>query len=133
MMNTPQKFAVSHLKEEDFKKDGLRSYATYRDLGFAKATHGLALAQVIRLLPPFDPEAAKLHLPNVDFQMVYVLKGWIRNHFDGEGEFVMKEGSSWIQPPGIKHAVLDWSDDVELLEIILPAEFTTETIESANI
>ena len=43
MMNTPQKFAVSHLKEEDFKKDGLRSYATYRDLGFAKATHGLLL------------------------------------------------------------------------------------------
>ena len=35
MMKTPQKFAVSHLKEEDFKKDGLRSYATYRDLGFA--------------------------------------------------------------------------------------------------
>jgi hypothetical protein len=67
MMNTPQKFAVSHLKEEDFKKDGLRSYATYRDLGFAKATHGLALAQVIRLLPPFDPEAAKLHLHNVEF------------------------------------------------------------------
>jgi hypothetical protein len=41
----------------------------------------------------------------------------------------MKQGSSWIQPPGIKHAVLDWSDDVELLEIILPAEFTTENIE----
>ena len=73
MINTPQKFAVSHLKEEDFKKDGLRSYATYRDLGFAKATHGLALAQVIRLLPPFDPEAAKLHLHNVDFQMVQPL------------------------------------------------------------
>ena len=70
MMKTPQKFAVSHLKEEDFKKDGLRSYATYRDLGFAKATHGLALAQVIRLLPPFDSEAAKLHLHNVDLSKV---------------------------------------------------------------
>ena len=70
MMNTPQKFAVSHLKEEDFKKDGLRSYATYRDLGFAKATHGLALAQVIRLLPPFDPEAAKAYKDKVELKQV---------------------------------------------------------------
>lgn len=35
---------------------------------------------------------------------------------------VIKEGSCWIQTPGISHAVLGRSDDCELLEIILPAE-----------
>ena len=38
---------------------------------------------------------------------------------------MMKEGSAWTQPPRIKHMILDYSDDVELLEVILPAEFKT--------
>ena len=36
-----QRFVVSHHREEDFKADGLRAYAQYRDLGIAKGTHGL--------------------------------------------------------------------------------------------
>jgi hypothetical protein len=38
---------------------------------------------------------------------------------------MMRAGSCWIQPSGIKHTVLDYSDDCEMLEIILPAEFDT--------
>jgi hypothetical protein len=37
----------------------------------------------------------------------------------------MRAGSCWLQPPGIRHTVLGWSDDCELLEIILPAEHET--------
>jgi hypothetical protein len=44
---------------------------------------------------------------------------------DGQGENLMKEGSSWTQPPRIRHMILDYSDDVELLEVILPADFKT--------
>jgi hypothetical protein len=44
---------------------------------------------------------------------------------EGQGETLMKQGSSWTQPPRIKHMILDYSDDVELLEVILPAEFKT--------
>src|ERR1700761_509239 len=51
-----QKFNVSHFRVEDFKTDGLRSYAKYRDLGMSKATNGLLQAHVIRLLPPCDPK-----------------------------------------------------------------------------
>src|SRR5262249_45701141 len=47
-----QKIAVSHHREEDFKADGLRTYAKYRDLGIADATGGLARAHVIRLQGP---------------------------------------------------------------------------------
>jgi hypothetical protein len=42
---------------------------------------------------------------------------------------VMQAGSSWIQPPRIKHVVLDYSDDCEVLEIILPADFETVELE----
>jgi len=121
-----QRIAISHHREEDFKADGLRAYAKYRDLGIAAASHGLAQAHVIRLQGPCDPaEVSKLHFHHVDFQMVYVLKGWVKTYMDGQGETLMKEGSAWTQPPKIKHMILDYSDDVELLEVILPAEFKT--------
>ncbi|TPQ32523.1 cupin [Bradyrhizobium guangdongense] len=121
-----QRIAVSHHREEDFKSDGLRAYARYRDLGISDATHGLAQAHVIRLQGPCNPdEVSKLHFHDVEFQMVYVLKGWVKTYMDGQGETMMKEGSAWTQPPKIKHMILDYSDDVELLEVILPAEFKT--------
>jgi mannose-6-phosphate isomerase-like protein (cupin superfamily) len=119
-----QQFIVSHLREEDFL-EGLRSYAKYRDLGVAKATHGMVQAHVIRMVPPCEPAVvSKRHYHDVDFQMIYVLKGWMKGEYDGQ-EVTVRQGSCWIQPPRIKHTVLDYSDDCELLEIILPAEFDT--------
>jgi len=121
-----QRVAISHHRDEDFKADGLRAYAQYRDLGIADATGGLARAHVIRLIGPCNPEeVSKLHFHDVDFQMVYVLKGWVKTYMDGQGENLMKEGSSWTQPPRIRHLIMDYSDDVELLEVILPADFKT--------
>jgi mannose-6-phosphate isomerase-like protein (cupin superfamily) len=124
-----QKFTASHFREEDFQT-GLREYAKYRDLGISKATGGMVQAHVIRLVPPCVPEeVSKLHYHDVDFQMVYVLKGWMKSEFEGQGPVLMREGSCWIQPPRIKHKVLDYSDDCEVLEIILPAKFDTVTLE----
>lgn len=120
-----QRFTVSHLDEADFKVGGLRSYSAYRDLGIAAATSGLAQAHVIRMIAPFTPEASHRHHHNVQFQLVYVLKGWFKTEFEGHGVQLMKEGSCWIQPPGIRHTVVGWSDDCELLEIIIPAEHET--------
>jgi hypothetical protein len=121
-----QRIAISHHREEDFKADGLRTYAKYRDLGFAAATQGLAHAQVIRLIGPCNPaEVSKLHFHDLEFQMVYVLKGWVKTYMEGQGETLMQQGSAWIQPPRIKHLIMDYSDDVELLEVVLPAEFKT--------
>ena len=121
-----QRIAISHHREEDFKADGLRTYAHYRNLGIADATHGLAQAHVIRLIGPCNPaEVSKLHFHDVEFQMVYVLKGWVKTYMEGEGETLMQVGSAWTQPPRVKHMILDYSDDVELLEVILPAEFRT--------
>jgi mannose-6-phosphate isomerase-like protein (cupin superfamily) len=121
-----QRIAISHHREEDFKADGLRSYALYRDLGVADASQGVARAHVIRLVGPCNPdEVSKLHFHDVEFQMVYVLKGWVKTYIEGQGETLMQAGSAWTQPPRIKHLIMDYSDDVELLEVILPAEFRT--------
>jgi mannose-6-phosphate isomerase-like protein (cupin superfamily) len=126
-----QRIAISHYRDEDFKADGLRAYAHYRDLGIAEASHGLAQAHVIRLIGPCNPaEVSKLHFHDVEFQMVYVLKGWVKTYMEGQGETLMKQGSAWTQPPRIKHLIMDYSDDVELLEVILPAEFKTVELAS---
>jgi hypothetical protein len=121
-----QRIAISHYRDEDFKPDGLRTYAHYRDLGIAAASHGLAHAHVIRLIGPCNPaEVSKLHFHDLEFQMVYVLKGWVKTYMEGQGETLMNQGSCWTQPPRIKHLIMDYSDDVELLEVVLPAEFKT--------
>jgi uncharacterized RmlC-like cupin family protein len=120
-----QRFTVCHLNDADFRPDGLRSYALYRDLGIAAASGGLCQAHVIRLLSPCTDEVRKRHQHEAELQLIYVLQGWIKNEFEGEGVQMMSAGSCWLQPPGIKHTVLDYSADVELLEIIVPADFKT--------
>jgi hypothetical protein len=120
-----QKFTFSHHRDEDFDA-GLRTYAKYRDLGIAPATGGMVQAHVIKFVPPFNPDEVSIpHYHDVDFQMVYVLKGWIRSEFEGEGAHTFHAGACWIQPPKIKHTVLGYSDDCEVLEIVLPADFDT--------
>lgn len=124
-----QRFTVSHLNQAGFKADGLRPYALYRDLGIAAATGGLCQAHVIRMIPPCTDEVRKRHLHDTELQLIYVLQGWIKNEFEGHGIQMMSAGSCWLQPPGIEHTVLDYSADVELLEIIVPADFRTEDVD----
>jgi hypothetical protein len=130
MKRPKHEFTVSHYSEADFTQ-GLRRYPAYRDLGIASATGGMVRAHVLRFIPPFQPEEASTpHYHEVDFQMIYVLKGWYKTEFEGEGVHTFGTGSCWIQPSHIKHAVRGYSDDCELLEIVLPADFETVEVET---
>ena len=122
-----QAFAVSHADAGPFKGAGLRPFFEYRDLGIAKATGGAHGAHVIRAVPGAESPAT-WHTHDLDFQMVYVLKGWVVFEYEGEGEQMLRAGSSVLQPPGIKHREVRHSDDLELLEIISPAEFETREV-----
>jgi mannose-6-phosphate isomerase-like protein (cupin superfamily) len=123
-----QRVAISHHRDEDFAS-GLRSYARYRDLGIADATNGMVRAHVLRFVEPCDPAVVSIrHYHDTQFQMVYVLKGWVKTELEGQGEVLMREGSSWTQPPKIRHVINDYSNDCELLEVILPAEFETTEV-----
>ena len=72
--------------------------------------------------------ARERHVHETELQLIYVLKGWIKNEFEGHGVQMMSAGSCWLQPPGIKHTVLDYSADCEMLEIIVPADFKTDEV-----
>ena len=121
---TPQEFMVQHLKSGKFKT-GLRSYAAYRDLGVHNATDGAVQAHVIRLLGACDPEVVSIrHLHGVQFQFLYMLKGWMIGEYNGR-RVKMEEGSCWIQPNSIPHTVLDYSENCEMIELILPGDFKT--------
>ena len=47
-------------------------------------------AHVIKLLPPFDAEEVSKHKHDVQFQLLYCLKGWMKGEYDGQ-EVVMRE------------------------------------------
>src|SRR5256885_16974717 len=118
------RFHVSHRKDGKFERRGLRSYFEYRDLGIKRATQGKVVAHVIRARPGRAPHG-EWHYHDVAVQFVYVLKGWVRFEYEGVGEVLMKAGSCFYQPPRIRHRELEHSPDVEMLEIVSPADFKT--------
>ena len=85
----------------------------------------MAEAHVIRMIAPFRTDLGVRHHHNIQFQMIYCLKGWFETEFEGEGRQRLVAGSCWVQPPGIRHTVVGWSDDCELLEILMPADHET--------
>jgi quercetin dioxygenase-like cupin family protein len=126
-------FAVSHLSADDFQLDGLRSYARYRNFGFAEMTNGAFQGHVLRFVPGYMAAVAgKRHYHDVNFQMVYLFAGMISYEFEGYGEITMVPGDCWIQPAGVRHTVLTYSDDCELLEVVMPAEYDTGDVAPAG-
>ena len=117
-------FTVDHLGDTKFVKRGLRNYFEYRDLGIADASKGKVVAHVIRARPGRAPEG-EWHRHDCKLQFVYVLKGWIRFEYEGVGEVTMKKGSCFQQPPNIRHREIAHSKDVEMIEIVAPADFKT--------
>ena len=119
-----QAFSISHADDSAFVGAGLRAFFEYRDLGIRGATQGRFGAHVIRAVPGMESPGT-WHSHDLDFQMVYVTKGWVVFEYEGQGEQVLRAGSCVLQPPGIRHRELRHSDDMELIEIISPAEFAT--------
>ncbi len=119
-----QAFSIAHADDGKFEGAGLRAFFEYRDLGIEGATKGRFGAHVIRAVPGMESPAT-WHSHDLDFQMVYVTKGWVVFEYEGQGEQMLREGSCVLQPPGIIHREVRHSDDLELIEIISPAAFDT--------
>ena len=127
---TTRGFVASHAKDAVFVR-GLRSYFEYRDLGIRKATEGRVEAHVIRAAAG-KKFSNQPHLHRTQFQMVYVLKGWIEFEYEDQGVVRLEAGSCVHQPPDIRHRELGHSEDIEMLEIVLPADFFTEEVASVH-
>ncbi|MGB3554614.1 MAG: cupin domain-containing protein [Jannaschia sp.] len=119
-----QAFTISHADRAAFEGAGLRPFFEYRTLGIDAATGGRYGAHVIRAVPGAE-SPAQWHSHALDFQMVYVTRGWVVFEYEGEGEVILREGSCVLQPPGIRHREVRHSDDMELIEITSPAAFET--------
>lgn len=127
---TTRGFVVSHSRDARFER-GLRSFFEYRDLGIKDATAGKVVAHVIRAAAGTD-FSSQPHVHKTTFQLVYVLKGWIEFEYEGQGRVRLEAGSCVHQPPEIRHREVGHSEDVEMLEIVLPANFTTEEVTSVD-
>lgn len=117
-------FTVSHAADSKFVRRGLRAYFEYRDLGIERASKGKVVAHTIRARPGKSP-GGEWHRHDCNLQFVYVLRGWIRFEYEGVGVVTMKKGTCFQQPPNIRHREIAHSKDVEMLEIVAPADFTT--------
>lgn len=115
---------VRHSAADVFSARGLRGFFEYRDLGIVEATGGRMNAHVIRARDNHEAQP-EWHFHDLDFQMVYVLKGWVRFEYEGTGEVLLEAGSSVYQPPRVRHREIAHSDDLEMLEVTSPAEFVT--------
>jgi len=135
MSESRQLFSVSRAEGAVYQT-GLRGFMEYRDLGIASATHGQFRAHVIRIKKDaagkHDLHTTGLHRHLCDFQMFYVLEGWIKLVYEGHGEHTFRAGDCAVQPAGIVHNELDCSDDVELLEIYSPAVHQTVKAEQPS-
>lgn len=133
MSEQQQRFSVNFAKDAVYKT-GLRSFMEYRDLGIDHATHGKFRAHVIRVKKDaggtHDLHTTGLHKHLCDFQMFYVLKGWIKFTYEGQGEYTFQAGDCVLQPPQIVHNELDCSDDLEVLEIYSPAVHDTVALKN---
>ena len=127
---TTQGFVASHASNARFER-GLRSFYEYRDLGVKAATEGRVDAHVIRAAAGKE-FSSQPHLHRTALQLVYVLRGWIEFEDEGQGVVRLEAGSCVHQPPAIRHRELGHSDDIEMLEVVLPAGFTTEDVTAVN-
>ena len=114
---------VSKLSAEVSMTTG-RAGMIYRDL-IPGRLGGRVIASHIHI-PNGGPVPDYVHYHRVKFQMIYCKSGWVRVVYEDQGEsFVMQAGDCVLQPPEIRHRVLESSDNLEVIEISSPAEHET--------
>ena len=101
-----------------------RAGMRYRDL-LPERHGGAFIASHIRILEG-GPVPDYVHYHKVRFQLIYCRRGWVRLVYEGQGEpFVMQAGDAVLQPPLIRHRVLESSAMAEVVEIGAPAQHIT--------
>ena len=96
----------------------------YRDL-IPDRLGGSIIASHIRI-PDGGPVPDMVHYHKVGFQLIFCIKGWVDVVYEDQGGPIrLTAGDCFIQPPEIRHRVLEASDGIEVIEIGVPAEHVT--------
>jgi quercetin dioxygenase-like cupin family protein len=118
-----QTFVVHRLADDGNWGVG-RAGMLYRDL-IPDRQGGRFIASHIRI-PDGGPVPDYVHFHKIRWQMIYCYKGWVRVVYQDQGEpLVMQAGDCVLQPPQIRHRVLECSPGLEVVEIGSPAEHMT--------
>jgi len=118
-----ESLVVTHLSSDASWTVG-RAGMRYRDL-IPSRLGGAFIASHIHI-PNGGPVPDYVHYHRIKFQMIYCKSGWVRVVYEDQGEsFVMNAGDCVLQPPEIRHRVLESSDNLEVIEIGAPAEHDT--------
>ena len=101
-----------------------RAGMQYRDL-IPSRLGGRFIASHIRI-PDGGPVPDYVHFHKIRFQMIFCKTGWARLVYEDQGEpFLLQAGDCVLQPPEIRHRVLEASAGLEVIEIGCPAVHET--------
>ena len=120
---TRTEFVLRRASDHDAWPEG-RAGMQYRDL-IPGRFGGRVIASHIRI-PDGGPVSDYVHYHKVGFQMIYCRRGWVRVVYEDQGpSFVMHAGDCVLQPPTIRHRVLESSPGLEVIEVGCPAVHET--------
>ena len=124
MPTTEHAFVVRRLADQAPWIIG-RAGMQYRDL-IPSRLGGSIIASHIRI-PDGGPVPDMVHFHKVGFQLIFCYKGWVDVVYEDQGPPIrLNAGDCFIQPPEIRHRVLEASDGIEVIEVGVPAEHVTE-------
>ena len=124
MPTTVHSFVVRRLADQAPWIIG-RAGMHYRDL-IPDRLGGSIIASHIRI-PDGGPVPDMVHFHKVGFQLIFCINGWVDVVYEDQGpKMRLTAGDCFIQPPEIRHRVLEASDNVQVIEIGVPAEHVTE-------
>lgn len=117
-----QEFVISR-GDDDLWGTG-RATMQYRDL-VPSRLGGRFVVSHIRI-PQGGPVPDYVHYHRVRFQMIFCKAGWVKVVYEDQGPpFVMETGDCVLQPPQIRHRVLEASPGLEVIEVGCPAVHET--------
>ncbi len=120
---TEHAFLVRRLKDNTPWVIG-RAGMHYRDLVPGRLG-GSIIASHIRI-PDAGPVPDVVHYHTVGFQLIFCYRGEVKLVYEDQGPpFMLKAGDCVIQPPEIRHRVLESSENLQVIEIGVPADHVT--------
>ena len=118
------KVAISRAKAPEYIKVR-RDFFKYREMGLTDATDGFMRAQImVGTQGLTEPTGWHYHI--CDAQFVYVVKGWVELQFEDLGTIRLEEGDTINIPGNLPHNEIRTSDELEILEVSVPAALGTK-------
>ena len=123
------KIVISRAEGAAWTTKGLRAFLEYRDLGLAEATQGRFGATIGRAIRKYEPgSGAPRHTHDVGFHVIFVMRGWFRSEFEGLGEVTLRAGDCLTYEGEIPQQHIEYSDDFQVMQIAMPADYTTKNV-----